>query len=274
MQPGRANTQMFALCAGPPKQIRLIGGVYRLVKVFKHDFFAATCLYEAEEDAPTPKIVVKFGRSQPFCGIPMRWYGRWLQRHEQDIYQTLTGIEGIPAWIGRVDETGYAIEYIDAKPLDHCETTPAECFDRLRSLFDAIHKRGVAICDANKRSNILIGPDDRPYLVDYQISFRRRDDWPWPASRLVAHAVAYMAAKDLYHLYKHKRRMCRDALTAEEETLSRKRGFLHRLHRRIMKPLRQVRRSVLRRQYRKGKLVSPTAELEDHYQPEKSTWRR
>ena len=83
-------------------------------------------------------------------------------------------------------------------------------------------------------------------------------------SRLVARAVTYMTAKDLYHLYKHKRRMCRDALTAEEETLSRQRGFLHGLHRKLMKPLKRVRRRVLRRQYRTGKLASPTAELEDH----------
>jgi hypothetical protein len=273
------NTQMFALPEPPPARVILPGGGYRLLRVFKHDFFAATCLYEldrAMEISPgaMEKVVVKFGRTQPFCGLPMDWMASFMQKHEEGIYRALASVNGVPRWAGRLGSTAYAIEYIDALPLDHFPKPPAGFFDRLRKVFDDIHAAGVAYCDANKRSNILVDADGRPFLVDFQISFRRRDDLPWPLGQIVAAAVEYVGRKDLYHLYKHKRRLSPDELTSEEDELSRHRGGWHGVHRKLTKHWRNFRRGFLHGQFEKGRLVSPTAELEDHAQPEKETWRR
>jgi hypothetical protein len=169
--------------------------------------------------------------------------------------------------------TCYAIEYIDAVPLDHLDTIPPGLFDRLRVVFDEIHARNVAYGDANKKSNILVTGDGEPVLIDFQISLRRRDDWIWPMRNFLNHAVAYLQAKDIYHLYKHKRRLAPEELTAEENELSRKRTGLHALHRKLTKPYRSLRRGFLQRQHTKGQLQSPTANLENHHQPEKATWR-
>jgi len=267
------NVQMFALREPPPETVELNGGTYRLVRVFKHDFFAATCLYEAVAAPEIPKVVVKFGRAQPFCGLPMAWYGRMLRRHEQGIYRALAGAAGVPRWAGRVGETGFAIEYIDAPPLDHLDAAPAGFFDRLVKLFGAIHARGVAYGDANKRSNVLVRADGQPFVIDYQIAFRRRDDWPWPFRAIQAAFVRYVQRADLYHVYKHKRRISPHELTPAEQVLSRRRRPLHRLHRALTKPYRTLRRRFLREQYRTGRLESPTADLEDRHQPEKATWR-
>ena len=266
---------MFALPAPPPERLAIAGRDYRLSRVFKHDFFAATCLYRiaGESGGAIVNIVVKFYRTQPIFGLPCGWLGRLLADHEQAIYRTLAGVRGVPQWVARVGAAVYAIEYIDSAPLDHLEAAPAGFFDRLRELFDAVHDRGVGYCDANKRSNILVAPDGEPFLVDYQISIRRREDWPWPLRAGQRVLVRYFAGKDLYHLYKHKRRLCPDELTAEEEALSRCRTGWHRLHRKLTKPYRAFRRRFLRKEYQKGRLVSPTAELEDHDQPEKATWR-
>ena len=62
-------------------------------------------------------------------------------------------------------------------------------------------------------------------------------------------------------------------LTAEEDELSRSRDWFHRLHRRLSKPYKRFRRDFLRKRHEDGRLVSPTAELEMHDQPEKETWR-
>jgi len=264
---------MFALRESPPPNVDVGTGRYRLVRVFKHDFYAATCLYEASAPAAAPKVVVKFGRMQSFCGLPMGWIGRLMRRREEAIYQALAGVRGVPRWVGQLGENGYAIEYIEGRPLDHVESPPPGFFDALKELFDAIHARGVAYCDANKRSNILVGPGGRPFLVDYQLAIRRRDDLPWPISRLVARAVDYVMRTDLYHLYKHKRKLCPGELSEQEEALSRRRRGLHLLHRKLTKPYRALRRGFLRKQYQEGRLISPTAELEDHDQPEKATWR-
>jgi len=269
------NTQMFALERPPPETIEIRGQHYRLVRVFKHDFFAATCLYEATGGpAAFPRVVVKFGRTRGFCGLPSAWLGRLMRAHEQAIYGALEGVAGVPRWVGCIGQAGYAIEYVDGVPLDHLDVPPEGFFERLREVFDEIHARGVGYCDANKRSNILVGPGGRPFLVDYQLSLRRRDDWCRPLRALTRRAIEYVAERDLYHLYKHKRRAFPDDLTPEEDALSRRRGGMHWVHRKLTKPWRTFRRRFLSRQYEQGRLASPTAELEDHYQPEKATWRK
>ena len=265
---------MFALRQPPPERLEISGHSYRRALVFKHDFFAATCLYELESNSREvlPKLVVKFGREQPFCGLPLSWLGQWNRDHEEAIYARIAGIPGVPRWGGRVGSCGFAIEYIDGLPLDHFERPPERFFDGLREIFDALHARGVAYGDANKRSNILVGPGGRPYLIDYQLALRTRDDLPLLGLALRT-AVRYLCRKDLYHLYKHKRRLAPAELTPEEEALSRDRGGLHLLHRKLTKPYRALRRRFLHKQYQKGQLVSPTAKMEDHRQPEKETWR-
>ncbi|MFP4355189.1 MAG: hypothetical protein ACLFUJ_08690 [Phycisphaerae bacterium] len=275
MAKGSTNKQMFALPGPPPEQIALADAHWKLRRVFKHDFFAATCLYEqtGKRDSLPEKVVVKFSRAQPFMGLDCSWYARFMRAHEEGIYRVLSGVRGVPRWIGHVGPTGYAIEYIDAAPLDHMGKPPAGFFDRLAALFEQIHQRGVAYCDANKRSNILVGPDGEPWLVDYQISFRRRDDWPWPIRPLLAKAVDYVIQRDIYHLCKHKRRLAPEELSKQEEALSRRRTGLHALHRKLTKPWRSLRRGILNKQHREGRLESPTRQLEDHHQPEKATWR-
>lgn len=270
--------QMFALSDSPPEELQAAGAAYRLTRVFKHDFWAATCLYETSAEcgvrsAGVPKIVVKFGRAQDFCGFPLEWTGKLLADHEEAIYAALDGLVGVPKWVGRLSPTCYAIEYIDAQPLDHLDAIPPGLFDRLRTVFDEIHARGVAYGDANKKSNILVTADGKPVLIDFQISLRRRDDWVWPVRNILRHVISYLQAKDIYHLYKHKRRLAPEELTEAEELLSRKRTGLHALHRKLTKPYRSLRRGFLQRQHTEGRLQSPTAELEDHHQPEKATWR-
>jgi len=320
------NRQLFALASSPAQSLTIADARYRLVRVFKHDFFAATSLYEAVGPAEVPRVVVKMYRQQGFCGLGLAWLGRASRDHEQAIYRALAGVEGVPRLLGPVGSTGLAIQYIDAQPLDRygwhghasavCEhgredsgwhghprllgwpcssqascasmvtanstddhatpalPLPAGSFERLRALLEAVHARGVAYVDFNKRSNILIDAAGRPWLIDFQIALRRRDDLPWPLRLMLAAVVAYLQDKDLYHLYKHKRRLARQELTDQEEALSRRRGGWHGIHRALTKPYRSLRRLFLRRQYQSGRLVSPTAGLEDHCQPEKQTWRK
>ena len=218
------NNQLFALSSPPPATVTVGRCAYRLVRVFKHDFFAATCLYEATAAADIPLVVVKFGRKQGFCGLPLDWYGRWLCRHERGIYEALAGLEGVPRWAGCVDAGTFAIEYVDALPLDHLPAPPPGFFDGLLDLMGHVHARGVAYCDANKRSNILVRPDGRCVLVDYQIAIRRRDDWPWPLRAIFAALVRYMQRGDIYHLYKHKRRLAPHEMTELEQVASFRRG--------------------------------------------------
>ncbi len=268
------NTQLFALSRPPEAEIAIGGAGYRLVRVFKHDFFAATSLYEAVAPADIARIVVKFYRTRPFCGLPAGWLGRLSRDHERAMYATLANVEGVPRWVASVGRAGCAIEYVEATPLDRDVAVPPGYFDRLGEILTVIHARGVAYVDANKRSNILIGPGGRPYLVDFQIAVRRREDWPWPLRAIARRIVRYLQGRDVYHFCKHKRRMAPGELTSEEAELSCRPSGWHWLHRKLAKPYRAVRRRFLHHQYRKDRLVSPTADMEGHCPPEQQTWKK
>lgn len=180
----------------------------------------------------------------------------------------MSGMSGVPTFIGKLSPTCFAMEFIDGKPLDHHEKPPVGFFDKLREIFGQMHARGIAYVDANKRSNIIVRPDGTPVVIDFQISLRKKSStmilWPF---------IKYMQSKDIYHMLKHKRRMSPEELTEEELLLSTKRSGLHWLHRKLTKPYRALRRGYLNKKFREGQLISPTADLETHHQPEKDSWR-
>jgi hypothetical protein len=276
MPSGSTNMQLFALRQSPPERLEVLGRGYRLAKVFKHDFVAATTLYEAVVPGDGPdRLVVKFGREHGFCGIPGAWLGRLLARRERRFHQLADGVPGIQRWVRQISPTACALEYIDGDTLDRVDSSPdGAFFDMLRRTLDLLHGRGIAYCDLNKLSNIVIAPDGRPGLIDFQIAVWDDDRANPLVRRYLRSLVAYLQGMDLYHLYKHKRRLAPDAMTDTQQELATRRGRLIRLHRRLVTPLRRLRRGFLTRQHRKGTLVSPTAAMEDHYQPEKATWRK
>ncbi len=271
-----SNTQLFALRTAPPAVLVVRDRRYELQKVFKHDFFAATALYASAGPGDGPEqIVAKFGRELPFCGIPGKWMGRFLRKREQRFHRFADGVPGVQRWVEQISDTAYALEYLPGRTLDTVKPlpNPGEFFDALRALLDALHARGIAYCDLNKRSNILVGPDGLPGLIDFQIALvldpAANRVWRW----LFGRAIAYFQRADLYHLYKHKRRIARDCLRPEEAALGT-RGKGVAIHRKLTTPIRRLRRKFLTRQHRKGQLVSPSEHLESHEQPEKATWRK
>ncbi|MHC4286846.1 MAG: hypothetical protein ACYSUS_01005 [Planctomycetota bacterium] len=107
--------------------------------------------------------------------------------------------------------------------------------------------------DLNKRVNILIGQDGRPYVIDFQISVFLPAKW---CSRL---RKAFQK-EDLYHLLKHKRKLRPDLPTEQEHPHVKRPSFLIRLRRIIAYPFQKVRRSILRLMYRKNILYyDPTS---------------
>ncbi len=250
----RPPAYLFALGSkGLPSEFTAGGETYRFVKLFKHDFFAATGLYEhATESTATagqasqPRLaVLKIQRTYPFWGLPMKWMGRYVAHHEIRIYEELQGIVGVPRFLGRVGPTGFAHEFIPGEELHANLPLTAEFFDQLEKLFSEVHARHLAYVDSNKRENILYGTDGRPWLIDFQISFRLgkgvRNNFftRWMFRRFLR--------ADAYHFYKHKTRLLPAACSVEDFEKARRRGFLHRLHRRLTRPFIVLRRKFLAR---------------------------
>lgn len=89
--------------------------------------------------------------------------------HEWRIYRKLRGIPGIPRVLRRMDGESFIMEYIEARPLKDFkyERVSPLFIRRLEELVAAMHSRGVLHMDLKQRRNILVAPDDRPYLIDF-----------------------------------------------------------------------------------------------------------
>jgi hypothetical protein len=233
-----------------PARFTLPDGDYLHVRTYKHDFFAATGLYEG----PGGRVILKVGRTARWLGLPMAWLGRWLCRRELAIYQRAEGVEGVPRCLGGLGPTGLLHAFVEGHPLQRGERVDDAFFGRLERLLSSLHQRDIAYADLEKRENILVDADGRPALIDFQIS------WCWPRDQAARprgpgrflpgfigrYILTRLRAADQYHLLKHWRRHRPDLLTAEQLHASYQVVLLIRLHRRISWPFTRVRRSLLK----------------------------
>ena len=236
---------------GLPGQIIFENNKYRLCEIFKHDFFAATALYEFDSRAQATeipnqtRIILKLSRQQHFLGLPLAWLGRLLCSHEVSILRQLSHLRGIPRFLSHYGGTGFIYEYIEGCSLDKEKKLPNDFFDKLLELLRKVHRRDIVYLDMDKRSNILLGSDRQPHLVDFQISLHIGEHlliW----RRLSGYLRDALQRADIYHLFKHKRRLCPQFLRPEEQALSRRISGLIWLHRLAATPLRNLRRNLLK----------------------------
>jgi hypothetical protein len=195
--------------ADPPEQVEIDGHPYRRVDILKHDSWAATALYQGSR----VMVIAKFNRQQSVFGLPMKWLGRWLAQRETRMLQMLADLPNVPDYSGNL-------------------------------AINDMHARDLAYVDLSKRQNIIVGDDDKPYLIDFQISLNLPGWWPgngWPM-RTVLRLLQDM---DDYHVLKHYRDCRPDLLSPEQLDLERYRPWTIRLGRRIGKPLREIRRKFL-----------------------------
>jgi len=231
-----------------PEEITLDDGRYNHLRTFKHDFFAATGLY----DGPSGRIILKIGRTVPAFGLPLAWIGRRLADREVTLYQQVDDLAGVPKCLGRWSDTGFAHAYVEGHPLQRHEWVNDGFFSQLSALIDELHRRDIAYVDLEKRENILVDDRGHPCLIDFQIS------WQWPKTGkrgglkglipgwLGRFILARLQSGDRYHLLKHQRRHRPDTLTPEQLAASRRGGPGITLHRLVARPLTLLRRRILK----------------------------
>ena len=232
-----------------PARLDLPDGSYAHVRTYKHDFFAATGLYEG----PSGKVILKMGRTAPLLELPMAWLGRWLAEREWAVYRELHDVPGVPRCYDLYGRTGLVHAFVEGHPLQRNERVDDAFFGRLEALLDELHHRRIAYVDLEKRENILVDADGRPALIDFQIS------WWWPADRarrkglgrllpdaLGRFVLARLQTADYYHLLKHRRRHRPDLLTPEQIRKSYYCGPFVRIHRVVSWPITALRRAGLK----------------------------
>ena len=223
-----------------PEVLHVEGRALRLVRVLKWDFFAKTAEYRDE----TGGACLKVQKPATVLGIPFRGLGHMMTRHEAEMLEVLGGIAGIPRLMGRLGRFGVVHEWIEGVDLKHADGWPAAFFDRLAAMLAAVHARGVALVDLNKRENIIVGTDGEPGFVDFQLAYPHPGgtEGPWDPRRAWLHLLQ---REDWYHFYKHKSRLAPEQMTDAEWPRARRSGWIA-LHRRVSRPLREFRRAILR----------------------------
>ncbi len=226
---------MAAMGRNYPETIDIEGRPYRRERVLKEDFFSVNVLYRHGED----RYVLKLSDFRFIGGWLLRPLAMWMSRHEYRIYRRLEGIPGIPRLGPRCTSRGYLHHFIPGRtlaeltalpPAQRRLALPEDFFERLRRTLDEIHRRRVFYADLDKRGNIILGEDGRPYLIDFQISLRFPPAGSWLGRRLEP-LFRTLKGEDIYHLYKQKRRFLPDSLTEEERRLARRTDFSRRFNR-------------------------------------------
>jgi len=129
--------------------------------------------------------------------------GRWLVARELRAYRALAGHPDVPRLIGRTGPCGFAIEHRPGRPLSRQRAAelPADFVARLERAVGEMHARGVVHLDLRHRSNVLVGDDGGPILIDFASAVCLRPGrWPdrvllrWLA-RLDERALAKWRAK-------------------------------------------------------------------------------
>jgi serine/threonine protein kinase len=225
---------------GLPSELSVAGRAYRLAKVLKHDFFAATGLYESADG----RAILKLGRRGRLFGVPMTWLGRLLTRHELRLYRYFDDLPGIPRVLCEYGDNGFVHVYVEGHELRKGERLADDFFPQLAALLDQVHARDAAYVDLEKCENIIVGDDGRPYLIDFQIS------WHWPAerggrTRPTRWILQVLQRSDAYHLLKHWRRFRPDQMSEEQLTASRRPPIWIAWHRLLFRPFTLLRRRIL-----------------------------
>lgn len=170
-----------------------------------------------------------------FAGTPprfRRWVAPFLVGREVKALKFLDGTPGVPRFYGCIDRWGFALEYIEGTPVADFEegALPLHVLPRVQEAIDAIHARGVAHGDLKRRSNLLVTPDERVYLIDFAAALVGKRRLNFAANWLQKR----MAEIDDKSLLKIKKFAHPELMTADEWDALNKRTPLEKWARRLL----------------------------------------
>jgi len=123
-------------------------------------------------------------------------------------------------------------------PLHAATALPADFFERLEEVVREAHALGVCHNDLHKEGNVLVGPDGRPRLVDFQLA---------SVHARPGRSFRVRAGEDLRHVRKHARRYARGGDPAAVPVAAERRSWLAAAWMRFGKPVyNPLRRRITR----------------------------
>lgn len=168
--------------------------------------------------------------------------GRFLVWRECKAYRRLQGLEGVPVFYGTVGGLAAVFEELpgrNVEGLEHETRLPETFFQDLRALVESIHKRGLAHCDLKRAPNTIIGPDGKPYIVDWSAAIARREFRFYPLTLIYQRFIQ----DDLNAIIKLQLRHCPETIDPEEMKRYLQRGPTERM----IRCIRDLARDILQK---------------------------
>ena len=112
------------------------------------------------------RVVVKDFAGKPWLG---RVLGRFQLRREQRALAVLSGLPGVPALVGRLDDDAFAMERVEGTRLPQCGADARRrALSEFERILEAAHAAGVVHNDLRGRENVLAAPDgSRVAIIDW-----------------------------------------------------------------------------------------------------------
>ncbi|NNK98313.1 MAG: hypothetical protein HKO88_04630 [Xanthomonadales bacterium] len=118
------------------------------------------------------KLVIKSAMGR---GALRRARQATLER-EYAAYQRLEGVTGVPACYGLLAGRYLVMEYIDGTAYRHASWQDRDqWFADLLEVIRAFHVRGVSHGDLKSKTNMIVGVDQKPYVIDFGTTFLHKN---------------------------------------------------------------------------------------------------
>lgn len=149
------------------KLIRLLGKEWNIHRII------------ATRKSMKPDVMIAENRGEFIVAKDFRnkvWLARSLWgplniMYEKFILQKLSGIAGIPEFVGLEDYNCLLISYIDGNIIKKSRQNLApDYFDKLFVIIKRIHERGVLHLDLGHKSNVMVRENGDPAIIDFNTS--------------------------------------------------------------------------------------------------------
>jgi len=208
--------------------------------ILRHSSNTRPVIWVVEENGV--RVIVKDFSNSKF--LYRNIIGRFLIWRESKTYKKLQGLIGVPTCYGVIDGLALALEEIPSQPLKKHNKNiklPETFFDDLKNIVDSFHRRGLAHCDLKNGANVLVGPDYRPYIVDWSASISEKEFRFFPLNRIYLRFVL----DDYFAIIKLKMRYVPGTLTLEEKRQYAQLSHMERGVRGIRDRLRKIFKKIV-----------------------------
>lgn len=118
------------------------------------------------------KLVIKSAKGRG----PVRKARQATLEREYAANQRLHGVVGVPACYGLLKGRYLLMEFIEGEPYREATWKDRDAwFAELLLVIRAFHARGVSHGDLKSKTNMIIGIDQKPYVIDFGTTFLYKD---------------------------------------------------------------------------------------------------